>query len=85
VRRRAIRTGNAEGSRCSARSFLHWLKSVDVSQGTRGRELEGQDAKVAFKSKRGRTYLIARQVRESGVEDPKVQQNGKDEREGSKP
>jgi hypothetical protein len=85
VRRRATLTGNAEGSRCSARSFLNWLEPVDESQGSESGELRGQDAKVAFKSKRGRTYLIARPIRESDTEDPKVQRDAKDERGGSKP
>jgi hypothetical protein len=85
VKKRAAKTGNAEGSRCSARSFLNWLEPVDESQGSESGELEGQDAKVASKSKRGRTYLIARQVRELGTKDPKVRRNEKDERGGSKP
>jgi len=64
---------------------LIWLESVDVSQRTEGGEYEGQDAKVALKSMRGRTYLIARQIREPETKDPQVQRNGKDERGGSKP
>lgn len=61
------------------------MRHVDKSQGSRGGELKGQDAKVASKSKRGRTYLIARPIRESDTEDPKVQRDAKDERGGSKP
>ena len=66
-------------------AFCFGLNQVDVSQRTRGGEYEGQDAKVAFKSTRGRTYLIARQVGESDTEDPQVRRNAKDERGGSKP
>jgi len=38
----------------------------------KGGKSKGQDAKVASKSTRVGTYLIARQVRELGNEDPRV-------------
>jgi hypothetical protein len=72
VKKRASRTANAEGSRCSARSFLIWLIESTTAGESKSGEHKGEDAKVASKSKRGRTYLIARLVRESGAKNPKV-------------
>jgi hypothetical protein len=72
AKKRASRAANAEGSRCSARSFSIWPIEATRAEESKGGEHKGEDAKVASKSMRGRTYLIARQVRELGVEDPKV-------------
>jgi hypothetical protein len=43
-----------------------------MAEESRSGKHKGEDAKVASKGKRGRTYLIARQVGESGAENPKV-------------
>jgi hypothetical protein len=53
-------------------AFRFGLLKSTTAEKSKGGEHKGEDAKVASKSMRGRTYLIARQVRELGVEDPKV-------------
>jgi hypothetical protein len=72
AKKRASRAANAEGSRCSARSFSIWPIESTLAEESKGGEHKGEDAKVASKSMRGRTFMIARHGRESGAENPKV-------------
>jgi len=65
-------------------AFRFGPKQSTKAEGSKGGEHKGENAKVALKSMRGRTCLIARQARESGVEDPKVRWDRKDERGGDK-
>jgi len=59
VKRRVISSGNAEGSRRSSKEFRCQATWVDEGHKTLKRQAYGQDAKVASKCKRGRTFIRA--------------------------